>query len=185
MSDLSFINLDRYCDLPTPPATERAWAAGFFDGEGWFGIHSGKYLRLCVVQTGSTVTLERFQAATGGHGRTYRRSANQPDHWARGWCFQINALADVTHAVNLMWEFLSEPKQEQITEAFKLRATYRATWPSDFPLPQRRLTDQQVREIRAALAAGHLTQRAIARNFGVSDYLISKIKHGKRHRAIQ
>lgn len=177
--DPEFIDLSRYDPNPFPPDTERAWAAGFFDGEGHFTIGSGKYLRLVVVQT-ETTTLERFQRATGGYGHIYLRSNNQPAKWKQGWSFQLNALGDVTYAVNLLWEFLSHPKRQQIAAAYSKRAAYRRTWAAEFPLPQQRLSNAEVAAIRVKLAAGRRTQRAIAAEFGVSEYLVSKIKHGKR-----
>lgn len=179
MEQPSFIDPSIYAHLPIPPDTERAWAAGFFDGEGWFGINAKKYLRLAVVQTEMT-TLERFQSATGGHGTIYERSKNQPAHWSKGWCYQVNALGDVTHAVNLIWEYLCQPKRDQIAAAYEKRVAYRATWPAAFPLPQQRLSDDQVRQIQVLLAEGTLTQGQIGALFGVTNWAISKIKIGKR-----
>jgi hypothetical protein len=187
MSGVDFIDPERYRDIPAPPDVERAWAAGFFDGEGWIGaqrVKNAYYLRLVVVQT-ETTTLERFQAATGGHGKIYPRSRNQPTHWSPGWCFQVNALGDLTYAVNLLWPYLSGPKRLQIEAAFAKRAAYRESWPAEFPLPQQKISDEAVRGIRAALAEGGQTQRAIAAEFGISDYHVSKIKHGKRRRSVR
>jgi DNA invertase Pin-like site-specific DNA recombinase len=43
----------------------------------------------------------------------------------------------------------------------------------------RKLTDDQVREIRTALAAGLRKQTEIARSYGVSDGVVSRIKSGQ------
>ena len=59
------------------PDTERAWAAGFFDGEGSVGFSpysSGgrKYHRPSVqVSQNHRAPLDRFQAAVGGIGKVY------------------------------------------------------------------------------------------------------------------
>lgn len=55
---------------------ERAWAAGFFDGEGCFNIVKRKSgfrptLQLAVSQSGSVEELERFQKAVGDVGKIY------------------------------------------------------------------------------------------------------------------
>lgn len=181
MEHPNFVDPARFAHLSVPPATERAWAAGFFDGEGHCQAAEGKYLIINVVQT-ETSTLERFRAAIGGHGNIYPRSLNHPEHWTPGYCIQVGALAEVEHAVLLMWEFLSGPKRQQITEAFEKRAAYRSTWPADFRHPLQRLSDEQVGEVRLLLAAGGRSQRSIADEYGVSQYLISKIKTGKRRR---
>jgi hypothetical protein len=169
MSDPEFIDMSPYADRPLPPEIERAWAAGFFDGEGWIGSHKTKdytYLKMAVVQTGSTVTLERFNAAIGGVGSIYERSRRVPEHWSPGWSLQVNAIDRVVFAVNLIWPWLSQPKRDQAIAAFATRAAYRATWRADFKLPQQRLTDDQVREIRVLCANG-ARKREVAEMFGI------------------
>lgn len=48
-----------------------------------------------------------------------------------------------------------------------------------------KLTDDNVRQIRRMLDEGNMTQRAIARHFGVYETLISKIKHGEGWRHVR
>lgn len=169
-----------------PPATERAWAAGFFDGEGHCGcrkVQRGDYVSLTVVQTKETATLERFQAAVGGYGRIYERN-HRREGWSQTWALQIAAHREVQQAVCLMWEFLSEPKRRQITDALTKYKQYQADAaarrPEGFRWSNQKLTDKQVLEIKAKLAEGDRSQASIAREYGVSQYLISKIKLGRR-----
>jgi hypothetical protein len=169
-----------YADRQLPPDVERAWAAGFFDGEGWIGSHKTKdytYLKMAVVQTGSTVTLERFNAAIGNTGRIYERSRKHPEHWSKGWTLQVNSIERVVFAVNLIWPWLSQPKRDQTIKAFATRASYRSGWRADFKLPQQRLTDDQVREIRSLYAEG-VRRVEIAERYGVDVSNIYRI--GKR-----
>lgn len=181
MSDPDFIDLAPYADRALPTDTERAWAAGFFDGEGWIGSHKTKdytYLKMAVVQTGSTVALERFNAAIGGVGKIYARSRNHPANWTPGWALQVNVIDRVVFAVNLLWPWLCEPKRIQTIEAFARRKAYRDTWSAEFKLPQQRLTDEQVREIRKLYDDQGIGRTAIARKYGVDVSGIYKI--GKR-----
>jgi hypothetical protein len=104
-----------------PPATERAWAAGFFDAEGCAGVRLGRYLNLSVTQT-ETSTLERFSRALGGLGRIYTHGRNQPAHWTPGYSLQISSRVNWLHAVSVLWEFLSPPKRRQIVTAYDRRA---------------------------------------------------------------
>lgn len=178
MEHPSFIDSSPYADLPIPPGTERAWAAGFFDGEGHIRASYGRYLLLNVVQT-ETTTLERFRVAVGGYGNIYARNGARPANWTLSYCLQIGALAEVRHAVLLMWEYLSGPKRRQITEAFAHRGAYRATWPANLKHGGQKLSNEQVGEIRQRLADGQ-AQFAIARLYDVSQSAISQIKLGKR-----
>jgi hypothetical protein len=182
MADPEFIDMSPYADADLPSDTERAWAAGFFDGEGWIGANKAKgytYLKMAVVQTGSTITLDRFNAAIGGVGSIYERSRNVPDNWTKGWVLQVNAINRVVFAVNLLWPWLSQPKRDQTTAAFANRATYRATWSPDFRFARQQITDEQVRGIRRAIAEGGRTQTAIAKEYGVTPAYITNIKMGR------
>lgn len=166
-------------ELPTN--TERAWAAGFFDGEGWIGAHSASnghtYLKLAVVQTELT-TLDRFNVIVGSAGRIYSRTKYQPAHWSPSWVLQINTQGGVIYAVNVMWPYLSGPKCQQITAAFGKRAEYRKGWPAEFKLPQQRLSEDDVREIRRLCVEG-MRRADIAEKFGIHVTSVSHIKSGK------
>lgn len=174
-----------YAGQELPSETERAWAAGFFDGEGWIGSRRTKdytYLKIAVTQTGTTSTLERFNAAIGGVGKIYARSTNHPGNWTPGWSLQVNRIGSVVFAVNLLWPYLSEPKREQTTAAFATRAAYRASWPAEFALPQQRLSDDNVREILSLCADGVTRRADIAAKFGICISTVYRIQSGKIRR---
>lgn len=183
MSDPDFIDGSVFADRQLPPETERAWAAGFFDGEGWIGTQTGgksgrhTYLKMAVVQTELT-TLERFNLTIGGFGRIYERTKFNPSHWSPSWALQINSQGGVIYAVNILWPYLSEPKRAQVAASFAKRADYRASWPAQFKLPQQRLSEDDVRAIRRLCADG-VRRGEIAAQFGIHVTSVSHIKSGK------
>ena len=133
-----------------PPATERAWAAGFFDGEGHCHYSKnprGDQLVLTVVQTKETATLERFRAAVGGYGNIYERN-HRREGWSQTWVIQIGAYREVQQAACLMWDFLSEPKRQQIAEALTKYKQYQAEAasrrPPGFRYSNQKLSEEQV-----------------------------------------
>lgn len=180
MSDPDFISASVLAGHQVSADTERAWAAGFFDGEGWIGVSSAKnghtYLKIAVVQT-ELSTLERFNRIVGGAGRIYERTKYQPAHWSPSWVLQINTQGGVIYAVNIIWPYLSGPKCQQISAAFGKRATYRSSWPAAFKLPQQRLSDDDVREIRQLRTSG-MSRKDVATKFGVHVSSVSCIMNG-------
>lgn len=103
---------------------ERAWAAGFFDGEGCVSPYQDKRpgrrpgISLSIEQVDPR-PLRRFAAAVGWSGRIcrrpQRRAANrQITH--RIYATNGRAIAIVA----AIWPFLSEPKQEQFERAIAL-----------------------------------------------------------------
>jgi transcriptional regulator with XRE-family HTH domain len=174
-----FLDLEAAAAVSTLPG-ERAWAAGFFDAEGCSTARLGRYLGLGITQT-NTETLERFKAAMGGLGQILSRGERgQPSHWKPRWQYQLSSFNGWVQAVSVLWPFLCEPKRRQIADNYAKRAAFRGTWPAEFKLPQQRLSDDQVREIRHLLAEGRLTQAEIGRRFGVSQIYVSNIKRGQR-----
>jgi hypothetical protein len=94
-----------------------AWAAGFFDGEGYAGtIMNGSAPRFAMVVTQyERTTLERFQEAVMGLGRIYT-SAPGPNGRVRcQWSAQGFEGAQAVAAV--LWPWLSAPKRRQIADA--------------------------------------------------------------------
>ncbi len=164
---------------PLTPDTERAWAAGFFDAEGTTRARIGRNIMVSVAQT-ETSTLERFSRALGGLGAVYAKNSTQPDHWKPGYHFQISNLADCERAIALLWEFLSQPKRQQAAAAWAQRDAYRKTWPAEFPLPQQRVTDERIAEIRTMTRSGYMTCVEAAAQYGVSVSYASQIKLGAR-----
>lgn len=81
--------------------TELAWAAGFFDGEGWTTV-SGRYVQIGVTQV-EQQPLERFLKAVGwGSISRSRRTA--------AWRVSGEGAYRVIEA---LWPYLSDPKREQ------------------------------------------------------------------------
>jgi hypothetical protein len=187
MTQPDFIDLIPYADMALPPDTERAWAAGFFDGEGWIGSNHAKgytYVKMAVVQTGSRITLDRFNAAIGGVGQIYERSKNTPSNWADGWTLQVNAIERVVFAVNMIWPWLSQPKRDQAVAAFEKRSAYRSQWSTELKRRNQRLTPENVRELRRRFAAKE-SRTSIAAAFGVDLSTVYRVASGKMHGGVR
>ncbi len=92
--------------------TEKAWAAGFFDGEGCTYVNrTGKYtaLRVVVTQFHSPETLLRFQRAVEGLGRMY-------GPYSKGQYFlRFSKKTGAYAAMQLLWPYLSTIKRAQFT----------------------------------------------------------------------
>ncbi len=101
---------------------ELAWAAGFYDGEGYAGTQlarsGNRHLRLSIGQADRSL-LERFQRAVYGLGRIngpYQRSApdgtpRKPMHYWRA------SSCEARRVIDLLTPYLSEPKLAQIEAA--------------------------------------------------------------------
>jgi hypothetical protein len=117
----------------TVPDTEIAWAAGFFDGEGWIGAQpkdpSSRWVRLSmtVVHTGPEdrppAALERFQAAVGGVGHIYGRGPSDRLGDKPIWSWSCEKLPDVRDIVALLLPFLTV-KVDQVATAIARRNEY-------------------------------------------------------------
>lgn len=103
---------------------EVAWAAGFFDGEGYVGtrLQDGIFvLQIDVPQVDRRV-LDRLRAAVGigkVYGPYLRRSrfSQQPRFE-----YRADHHAQVIPVVALLWEFLSAVKRAQASAAFGVSA---------------------------------------------------------------
>jgi hypothetical protein len=99
---------------------ELAWAAGFFDGEGYTGlIGNARGAQMQIPQVDRR-PLDRFHAAVGGLGRVGFRPRKK---WRDQWYWQVGSFPNVEAVLALLWPFLSEPKREQ---AERVLAAYRA-----------------------------------------------------------
>lgn len=98
------------------PITERAWAAGFFDGEGTTHLakstdgHKRTKPKLTLPQKTPDL-LVRFQNAIGGYGTIYGPINNGTEGGI--YHFSIQNAAGVDTALNALWPFLSEAKRKQ------------------------------------------------------------------------
>lgn len=91
---------------------EVAWAAGFFDGEGWTGLDrrpAGAYLRVAISQKDRR-PLVRFAQALGLGSVPTKPAKNGMYHWRA-------AGPTARAALELLLPRLSEPKREQAEAA--------------------------------------------------------------------
>jgi hypothetical protein len=95
--------------------TERAWAAGFFDGEGcttWTKAYpplkKKPYLRIVITQKDRRA-LHRFQAAVRGIGRVGGPFHHKGFHQSAWTANGIQA----EYVLRLIWPWLGEVKKEQ------------------------------------------------------------------------
>lgn len=88
-----------------------AWAAGFFDGEGSFMLHTKRYARASIHQV-HRAELERFVAATGVgviRGPYREHQERQPIYVLTVGCWE-----EVQHLACVLWPWLSETKKQQV-----------------------------------------------------------------------
>jgi hypothetical protein len=94
------------------------WAAGFYEGEGHFGVRRNPYghptaLRMSIGQR-TIEPLDWFYEDVGFVGKIFTRPMNRgaPLHvWAAG------KTANAIQVAKLMWPLISERRQTQIEQA--------------------------------------------------------------------
>lgn len=158
--------------------TERAWAAGFFDGEGW--ASAARYSRrtggmtstptIGVGQNGPEL-LERFLAIVGVG------SIKGPYGKSGMYAFTAHGLDKVEAVTTVIGPFLGSKKSAQIARVIADAREYRSTHPS------RHFSDDAVRAIRLRLAQGE-KQAAIALSLGVPKTTINAIARGRNYRGV-
>ena len=117
------------------PETERAWAAGFFDGEGSAYVNTQKYKRpygkgeyvykkakLAVAQVANgKEILERFNAAVGNLGRIIENK-NYGSKYGEGkrcWQWHTNGLEAYQTVMGVLWPYLGSIKKSQIKDSLR------------------------------------------------------------------
>lgn len=97
---------------------EAAWAAGFFDGEGWIGVQRPgaqlPTLKVGIFQNDREV-LDRFLAAVGGEGHVngpYERPGVN-----RHFQYQVNGYARCVRIMEILVPYLGRIKREQYEAA--------------------------------------------------------------------
>jgi hypothetical protein len=104
---------------------ELAWAAGFFDGEGYAGVNKrshGKYLRSVItVAQNNLPVLQRFQAAVGGLGNI---NVTGPNGNGTQWQWRASGTHQLQAVAAMLWHWLSEPKRQQIRGVLLFHGTY-------------------------------------------------------------
>lgn len=93
---------------------ELAWAAGFWDGEGHYGVNNRNQLVGRIVQA-SKSPLIRFQRVVGGklYGPYTRAQSNRKPVWS----LQFNGFEKVQALGAMLWIFSSRPKRQQFMTA--------------------------------------------------------------------
>lgn len=97
---------------------ELAWAAGFFDGEGCFGLRSNgaggdKCYGTVEISQAHPEVLERFHRAVGGVGNI-TGPYDRKDGTSRMWYFHCKRYADVLTLCDLLKPYLSSLKIEKM-----------------------------------------------------------------------
>ena len=121
-------------DLAAPRShcgdTERAWAAGFFDGEGSVSVGGSSFERPAYRQPSMEIpqssahgvpdSLVRFQAAVGAGSITGPRPPRNP--WARlpSYRWALGGHRKVEMVAGLLWPWLGSAKRMQIEWALSL-----------------------------------------------------------------
>jgi hypothetical protein len=102
-----------------PSETERAWAAGFFDGEGWIGARLSTYGRHVHIglENCDLEALRRFRAVVGV-GNIWPRRGRSASH-SPSWVWRAGAIRDVEGVVALLWPWLTGRRREQADSALK------------------------------------------------------------------
>lgn len=119
-----------------PERIDRAWAAGFFDGEGCSSIHrcrhktksnkEGEYvylrprLSLSQVQDGKAI-LEKFRDSIGGHGQiSLIKQSKQSPNFQDIWMWRVNGFAPIQMTMCALWPYLGKTKKEQFAHVMKV-----------------------------------------------------------------
>lgn len=106
-----------------PSHLDRAWAAGFFDGEGCaispsrivpgcLGPRKTRAIAASVLQlAGGEKIIKRFQAAVGGLGRVgqigqYGKSNGKP------WRWMASSFSEFMTVAGVLWPYLSDIKKK-------------------------------------------------------------------------
>lgn len=127
-------------DKNTPDLFDIAWAAGLFEGEGWF-----TYGRPNSVAAGLNMTdfeaVERFHAIVGvGRTKPKSRGKNPSSHWKPGLLWLVTDRAGVQHVLETLRPWLGPRRVARGEEVLRLQAEF---------------TEASKRERDAVCANGH------------------------------
>lgn len=127
---VSLANSSRRKLASVPERTERAWAAGFFDGEGCFTysqfIHkqTGRLRFVMCSQAPQVIEgeaiLNRLKNALGGLGIVrYLNNRRSPC-----WRWDCNSLGEIQTVAGIMWPYLGPVKQRAFIKMMKAYAQF-------------------------------------------------------------
>jgi len=169
-----------------------AWAAGIWDGEGsaFLSTTATETRRprpvMNVTQACDSITeppelLVRFHEAVGGLGRIRFRGV--PPSRSSGvrpqWEWVCTRFEHIQAVTAMLWPWLTQVKR---TQARRMLLEMRYRKPSAANVAARKLTAEQVQEIRRRFRPGKGME--LAREFGVSRTLIGHIVAGRNYRGV-
>lgn len=105
-----------------------AWAAGFIDGEGWFGVHTVDdrlYSRLQIAQAAwNREVLDRMVFIFGiGKVRGPYKHKGKRAHWSPCCMFAASSFEEVQAIGAMVWPWLGTAKRKQLKDMIgKIRA---------------------------------------------------------------
>jgi hypothetical protein len=151
--------------------TDLAWLAGLLEGEGSFmrPIPSAPRLPIVQLQMTDRDVVERA-ARLMGLSTWRNKSLKREDHGKDCWATRVNG----TRARELMIQLrplMGERRQAQIDAALAGPVFLRGDGP--------KISLEQAREIRERFAAGE-SAVSLGAEYGVSKWLVYRIKEGKR-----
>lgn len=104
--------------------TDRAWAAGFFDGEGWTGSlcdERGRRVLIRVTQKFPGLVHKFHGIMKIGMVRHNHTKSNGDHYTYEAWGFK-----DVVHVVTVLWPYLGDIKRLQAETALQKYVNHRA-----------------------------------------------------------
>jgi len=147
------------------------YLAGLLDGEGCIEIQGTYSVRIRIANTVKP-TLDAVCARLG-FGRIIEYARPPKLNYQRLFCYEVSNVRDVERFFDVCGDYV-HMKVARRDEALLICAEVRK---------RVKLTDQRNHEILAAIATGEV-QNHIARRFGVSPQLVSRIKKGHTWKSV-
>jgi hypothetical protein len=158
-----------------------AWAAGLFEGEGCISFAKGRSRKIAaMLNMTDRDVVEHFQSVVGC-GEIYAYKPQQ-EGWKPQWRWHVGSFERVQALIAMLWPWLKSRRRSKIRSVL---ARYKACEPASRRLCidrttqiQKALTDLSNRPLWGRRWSTGRTQHAIAREFGVSPALVSRLKKG-------
>lgn len=153
---------------------ELAWAAGLFDGEGYFGASTQPGVKwrqttINIHQIDRRV-LDRFNAATGNLGKVNGPYDRRGKSTRPQYVYAIGTFERCQAIGAMLWKWLSPVKRAQFKDAMNKALSF---YSDRKHKPRRRLTEAEQRRIHAASHGRH--PRDVAKEFGVGINTVKRI----------
>lgn len=148
-----------------PDEAFAAYVAAMIDGEGHIEVVRAHSVRVRIANT-IRPTLDAMVERMGfGHVIEYKRPAGK--NYKRLFCLEVSSIGDIKRLFDLCGRYI-HMKPDQMAMAVAV---------VDRVLSESDRLDQRNRQILAKIKAGEI-QAQIAKEFGVSPQLVSRIKKG-------